>query len=55
MVNVNMEDMKHANKGMYGVDYVINNYMEAGYSKVFSQSGLNESQLFYLKFLLNQS
>ena len=42
-------DMKHADTGMYGVDYMINNYMEAGYSKVLNKSGLDESQLYWFK------
>ena len=41
--------MKHADTGMYGVDYMINNYMEAGYSKVLNKSGLDESQLYWFK------
>lgn len=42
-------DMKHANNGMYGVDYMIKNYMEAGYSKVLNKSGLSDSQLFWFR------
>ncbi len=40
-------DMKHADNGIYGVDYMINNYMEAGYSKVLKASGLSDSQLYW--------
>ena len=42
-------DLKLANKGMYGVDYMIKNYMEAGYSDVLEKSGLSETELFWFK------
>lgn len=40
-------DMKHADDGIYGVDYMLQNYMEAGYSKVLEASGLSKDQLYW--------
>tara|TARA_Y100001968_G_scaffold316540_1_gene344502 strand:+ start:2457 stop:3656 length:1200 start_codon:yes stop_codon:yes gene_type:complete len=40
-------DLKLANNSFYGVDYMIKNYMEAGYSNVLKRSGLTESELFW--------
>jgi hypothetical protein len=40
-------DMKHADNGIYGVDYMLNNYMEAGYNKVLEASGLSDDRLYW--------
>ena len=40
-------DSKHKNNGIYGTDYMISNYLEAGYKKVLKKSKLSEDDLYW--------
>jgi len=40
-------DMQLKDNGIYGVDYMLSRYMEAGYDRVLRNSGLSDSQLYW--------
>ena len=42
-------DAKYKNDGLYGVDYMISRYLEAGYEKVLKKANLSELEKYWFK------